>query len=145
MKKLTCVLVLSLAAGCGSDSTAPQLNLTGSWTYSASNLSVIGVTCAITGVSMTLTATGNTFTGSVAPGGVLTCTSPAGADTASLGGDVIINGAVNGNSISFDIGTPDFHNAGTLSGNSMSGTVTVHDVENGVPLTLTGTFSAVKH
>ena len=145
MKKLSFVVALLLAAGCGSDSTAPRADLAGSWTYSATNLSVSGVTCSITGVSLTLVTTGNTFTGTVAPGGVLICAGPAGADTASLGGDVVANGTVNGNAVAFDIGTQDFHNAGTLSGNSMSGNVTVHSVDNGISITLTGNFSAVKH
>src|SRR5215831_12921719 len=131
LKKLFVLIGLSLAGACGSDSTAPKLDLTGSWTYSATNLSVSGVSCSISGVTMTLVPASNTFTGTIAPGGVLTCTGPGGSDSQPLGGDVIANGVVNGNSVQFDIGTPDFHNAGTLSGNSMSGTVTVHINDNG--------------
>jgi len=43
----------------------------------------------------------------------------------ALGGDVIANGQVSGNAVQFDIGTSDLDNAGTLSGNSMSGTLTL--------------------
>ena len=145
MKKLICAVALALAAGCGGDSTGPKVDLTGTWTYSATNLNVSGVNCSISGVTMTIVATGNTFTGAVAPGGTLTCTSPAGTDVEPLGGDIIANGTISGNAIQFDIGNSDFHNAGTLSGNSISGTVTVHVDDSGVVFNLVGNFTAVKH
>lgn len=146
MKGRLCLLVvLFAAAGCGSDSTSPKIDLTGSWAYSAANLTVSGATCSISGVSMTFAQTGNTFTGTVASGGLLTCTSSAGSDNQSLGSDVIANGVVNGNAVQFDIGSSDFHNAGTLSGNSISGTATINVNDSGVNVVLTGNFSAVRH
>lgn len=145
MKGRLCVLALLAAAACGRDSTAPKIDVTGTWAYSATNLTVSGVTCSISGVSMTFAQTGNTFSGTVASGGLLSCTGPAGVDNEVLGGDVIANGVVNGNAIQFDIGTSDFHNIGTLSGASISGTTTVNADENGVSVVLVGNFSAVRH
>jgi hypothetical protein len=146
VKGRLCTLVLLVAAaGCGSDSTAPKTDVTGTWSYSASNLTVSGVTCTISSVSMTFAQTGTTFTGTVASGGLLSCTGPAGSDNEVLGSDVIANGVVNGNAVQFDIGTSDFHNTGTLSGNTISGTAAVNVTVNGVVAVLTGNFSATKH
>lgn len=132
-----------LIAACKSDSTAPKTDISGHWSYSASNVAGSGISCNISGVSATITETGSTFTGSTS-GGTITCSGPGGTASQAIGNDVIANGTINGASVQFDIGTSDIHNAGTLSGNSISGTVTIKVNSGGSTYTLTGNFSAVK-
>jgi hypothetical protein len=140
-------LVLTLAAaivGCGSDSTtAPDISLSGRWTYSATNLTGSGIVCNVSGVIMNLTQNGTTITGTVSSGTV-TCTGPGGTDTENLGNDVIANGQINGTAVQFDIGTSDVHNVGTLNGNSISGAVTLRIAAGTTIIILSGNFSAVK-
>lgn len=141
------VLALVLAAACGGDSTTgpnQQTNVGGRWLYTATNVAGSGVSCNLSNVSMTLTQTGSTFTGTVASGSNLSCTGPGGSINESLGNDVIANGVVTGNSIQFDIGTQDLHNTGTVSGNSMSGNITIRIVAGATTINLAGTFSAVR-
>jgi hypothetical protein len=57
---------------------------------------------------------------------------------------LIANGQINGTAIQFDFGTSDYHNAGTLSGNTMSGTAALRTTVGTTAVVLTGTFSAVK-
>jgi hypothetical protein len=137
-------ILLSLAAGCGGDSsTAPEPTIGGTWIYTASNLSGGGVSCNLANITLTLSQTGSTFTGSSA-GGVVSCNGSSGTSSANLGSSPIANGQINGNAIQFDIGTSDLHNAGTRSGNSMSGTLTANLTVSGTRVVLTGNFSAVK-
>lgn len=144
MRKLL-ILALVLAAACGGDSsTAVNTNVTGTWAYTVSNVSTTGVSCSLSNVRLTLTQTGSTFTGSASAGGVLTCSGFTGSSTTQLGGDVVANGTISGSNISFDIGTSDFHNAGTINGNSINGTVTLHINTGTQSLTATGSFTAVR-
>src|SRR5262245_31391590 len=113
-------LVVAIAA-CGGDSTSPPNNsVSGRWTYNASNLTGSGVSCSFFGVSMSLTQSGINFTGSTSGVATITCTEGGQTSTQSapLSG-VVANGLVSGRSVQFDFGTQDFHNVGTLSGNSM--------------------------
>lgn len=57
-----------------------------------------------------------------------------------------MNGTVSGENLSFDLDTPDFHFAGSVSGTSMSGTAE-WTVDFGLPVgvvTLNGTWSAAE-
>lgn len=137
-------LAIALVVGCGGDSTNPTPTVTGQWSYTATNVNGSGVSCNFTGVTLTLAQSGSTFTGSTI-GGNVSCTAPGVAPlNESLSGDVIANGQVTGNAVQFDIGTPDIHNAGTLSGNSMSGTMTLRVATGTTTISLTGNFSAVR-
>lgn len=137
---------VTLSACHGSNATGPAApSVTGNWTYSASNVSGSGLACDISGVAMGLQQSGNTFTGSLT-GGTLSCTASGQTSTQSLGSDVVANGTIVGNTVAFDIGTSDIHDAGTISGNSMSGTVTIR-LDLGAPtgvITLSGNFAAVR-
>jgi hypothetical protein len=84
-----------------------------------------------------------TFTGSTI-GGTITCSGGGGTFSDNLGGDVVANGQINGNAVQFDIGTQDIHNVGSMSGNSISGIVTVLVAVSGTTFVLNGNFSAVK-
>ncbi len=138
---------LASLTACGSDGpTGPQhANVSGAWTYSATNLSGTtgGVTfaCNIEGASMSLSQTGTTFTGMIGSS-IMSCFAEGQQASAPLPGAPVINGVVNGNNVLFDIETS--HNTGSVSGNSMSGTVTVWlDIGLGL-LRLTGNWGAVR-
>lgn len=132
-------------AACGGDATGPNAssNVTGQWTYNATNLSATGISCNISNATFTLTQTGSSFTGT-ATGGTISCTAGGETDTGDLGTAPIANGQVSGSSVQFDIGTSDLHNAGTRNGNSITGTLTARVALETTIVTLTGNFSLVK-
>lgn len=141
---LLAAAVLVLAA-CGGDATGPNASsdVSGQWTYNATNLSTTGITCNISNVTVTLTQSGSSFTGT-ANGGTISCTAAGETDTGDLGTAPIANGQVTGSAVQFDIGTSDLHNAGTRNGNSITGKLTARvDVET-TTVVLTGNFSLVK-
>ena len=120
MRKLVALL---LVLGCGSDSTGPGgVNLAGTWTASLSNMSGSGVSCSSSSpTTLTLSQQGDSFTGAYS-GGELTCNGPGGTASEFVGSGTILNGQLNGNNVSMDLDTPDFHLTGSVSGASMSGT-----------------------
>jgi hypothetical protein len=140
------VCLIAMVEGCsGDDSTGPsRASVAGSWTLSASNVSGSGVSCSLGNTPMTLTQSGDTFTGSYGPG-TLTCV--AGGESISGGANgTIVNGVLNGNSVQFDLNTQDLHHTGTISGNSMSGTARwTFDLGAGTGVVvLNGNWSAAK-
>jgi hypothetical protein len=141
------MIALTIAiAACGEASTnnlvSPN-NVFGIWTYIANNVTSSGVTCNLTGVSMSLRQSGNTVTGSVTRG-TSSCAFTGGSSNNALDGLTIVNGTINGHAVQFDIGTPDIHSVGTLTGNSISGMVTIHVTVKGSTTVLTGPFSATR-
>ncbi|HEY8468350.1 MAG TPA: hypothetical protein VIL18_01845 [Longimicrobiales bacterium] len=146
MKKWIAASAVLLLAGCSDSPSEPRRpNLTGQWAYSATNISGGGVSCDVVGVTLNLTQSGSTFSGS-ATGGVLTCRAGGESVSVNLTSAVVANGSINGNQVVFDIDTSDWRNTGTLSGNSMSGVVNVR-IDMGAPIgviLLSGNFSAVR-
>lgn len=142
------VAALALAmAACSGDSggsmgpVIPQV--AGTWTYSATNIAGSGASCSVTGLTLTVNQTAETFTGSYS-GGSMTCS--GNGESATLGPfqGTIVSGSISGNSVSFDLDTQDWRNTGTINGSSMSGTVTVRfDLGSG-PITLSGNWSAAR-
>src|SRR5215467_5881863 len=143
--RLSLSFALLLAAACGGDSsTGPSTpNVTGSWSYNVANIAGADVSCNVAGSSLTLTQTGSTFTGT-ASGGSITCFGPTGSFNDNLDNDVVTNGVVSGNNVAFDIGSADAHNAGTISGSSMNGTLTLRITAGTTAVVLTGNFTAVR-
>jgi hypothetical protein len=141
---LVIAALLALTA-CGGDSTGPNTNanVTGQWTYNATNLSGSGVSCNIANVTITLIQAGSTFTGSTT-GGTVSCTAGGQTESDNLGTAPIANGKVDGTSVQFDIGNAELHNAGTRNGNTISGTLTANLDDGDITVTLTGSFSLVK-
>ncbi len=132
------------ALACG-NATEPA-DVTGTWSYHTTNLNS-PVPCNFSLVTLTLTQSGNALTGS------------ASGDhcTGTFENVMILNGSVFGDSVSFDIQLPntgtisflETHNSGTISGDSMSGDVTVLVVLCGIvcccdEFTLSGNWSAVR-
>ena len=120
---------LTVACGGKDSPAAPDvLDIGGTWSYQTSNVTVDGISCSITGRTMTVSQTGTTFTGHLS-GGVASCESDSGSYSEDLAADGItddiVNGVVDGTSISFDLDfDPGASLVGTVSGNAISGTIT---------------------
>ncbi len=143
-QSLAALLVL-VVAGCSS-STSPNETVNGSWSYQASNLAGDGVSCSVTGATLTLSQTGSTFTGTYS-NAKITC--QAGGQQAVLGtfSGNVVNGLISGDSVSFDFDTTAFTNAGTISGSSMTGSATATENVGGAigKVTLTGQWNATQN
>ena len=138
-------LLVLFVAGCSS-STSPNESVNGSWSYQASNLAGDGVSCSVTGATLTLSQTGSTFGGTYS-NAKITC--QAGGQQAVLGtfSGNVVNGLISGDSVSFDFDTTAFTNAGTISGSSMSGSATATENVGGAigKVTLTGQWNATQN
>ena len=149
---LLAVALLPALTACGGDDdsgpTGPSTaQIAGSWTYAFSNITgssgTTNATCSAGNVSIDIDQTGSTFTGSYfAPS--LTCTSPSGTVTDGPFAGAIVNGSINGTAVSFDFDTSDWRQTGTVSGNSMNGTVTVRFQVDASQLVLSGNWSAAR-
>ena len=130
------------ALACG-NATEPA-DVTGTWSYHTTNLNS-PVPCNFSLVTLTLTQSGNAFTGSAS----------GSHCTGTFENEMILNGSIFGDSVSFDIQLPntgatsflEIQNSGTISGDSMSGDVTVLMVVCGIVCccderTLSGNWSA---
>ena len=141
MRRILLLTLIPVFLAC--DSTP---DVAGSWGYSATNLSGSGVSCSVTGTSMVITQSESTFTGTYT-GGTFSCSGPGGTLSSTIGSGTVVNGSVTDEGVvSFDLDTQDWRNTGSLSGNSISGTVTVR-FDLGTPIgvvTLSGNFSAAR-
>jgi autotransporter translocation and assembly factor TamB len=141
------VLALLFIASCGGDgpTAVDPVTLNGSWSASFTNMSGSGASCHTSSVTATLTTSGNTFTGTYGSG-TMTCAAAGQSESWPFPSGAIVNGTINGNTVAFDLDTPDQHQAGTVSGTSMSGTAT-WKFNLGAPygeVTLAGNWSATK-
>jgi hypothetical protein len=142
MRNLFVVLILGIVA-CGGDAKPSDADVGGVWTATYTNMSGSGITCNSTNHPLTLVMTGSTFTGHYGPF-TLHCTSGTESFDSQAQGTVV-NGSTNLNSVAFDLDTQDFHQTGTVSGNSMSGTAQWNvDLGSNQNLTLNGSWSAAK-
>lgn len=133
-------LALSLAvllAACGGDSTAPKVDLTGTWAGTWS-ISGSGVTCSLT-IPMQLSHTGAVFSGTYSNASI----SCNGQSQSGISGS-IVNGSVNGNGVTFDVDTAAAHQTGTASGNTMHGSATWTIPTQSGSIVLSGTWSATR-
>ena len=138
------VLLVFVLAGCSS-STSPTFSVNGSWNYQATNLAGDGVSCTITGATLTLTQSGSTFSGSYS-NAKLSCQVAGVESVIGTYSGQVVNGLVSGDSVSFDFNTSAFTNAGTITGSSMSGMATATENVGGTigNVTLTGQWGATK-
>jgi hypothetical protein len=117
------LLGLTALLGCGGDSSGPSANVAGVWFVSLSNLNNSGTSCSSTiPTRLTINGSGSSFEGGYS-GGEFTCVGPDGQVSVPIGSGPILNGSINGSSVSMDLDTPQFHLSGNVSGSSMSGTV----------------------
>lgn len=147
------------AAACEIDPTAPgrrgggvgggpdnTLQVSGEWVYNATILVNDGVSCRVSDLVLTFQQSDSTFTGTYADGEAVCAVVGFPPDTLDLGAGVVLNGVVRGDSVIFDLDTPDWRNRGRVSGSSMSGEVTVRfDLGPPIgPVFVFGPFGAVK-
>ena len=147
MRAAIVVAIVPLAGMIACQDASPKLaNVTGTWSYHTTNFLNSPVPCNFSLVTLTLTQSGNAFTGSA-----------SGDHCAGTFENVmILNGSVFGDSVSFDIRLPstyptsflETHNSGTISGDSMNGAVTALVSVCGIArcdeFTLSGSWSAVR-
>jgi hypothetical protein len=141
--------LLAFAFACGGDNGAgpagpnsnPATNLSGDWRYATANVSGSGISCSSSGTVLTITQQGNAFSGSYS-GGTLTCTTGGPTQSVAVGTGAVVAGTVSGSTVSFDLDTSDWHDTGSVSGNSMSGSVTVRLAVDYQTFTLTGNWGA---
>ena len=143
---LTCALV-----ACSGDSTAPQqTGVAGQWIYRINQLTDGGaVACTMISVD---TLTLNRSTVSIAgtySGGAISCRSGEDIETVGLVAGAVVNGTVEAmvsgaQNVSFDLGGAYWHQSGSLSGDRMSGTLTIDHGFTGRlgKLHLTGSWTA---
>ena len=143
---LACALV-----ACSGDSTAPQqTGVAGQWIYRVSQLSDGGaVDCTMINVD---TLTLNRSTVNIAgrySGGAISCRSGEDMEIVGLVTGAVVNGTVEAmvsgaQNVSFDLGGAYWHQSGSLSGDRMSGTLTIDHGFTGHlgNLHLTGTWTA---
>ena len=144
---ILCLVLLGPLACGGDDGTGPaDADVSGTWSATVADLTGGGSSCSSTDpTSLTLTQTGGTFSGSYS-GGEVACTGSSGTFSFPVGSGAVVNGTVNGASVSFDLDSPDFHQSGTVNGSSMSGPATWNcffGPATGV-VTLTGTWHAAR-
>jgi hypothetical protein len=145
---LLSLLVWIVACGGEDNGTGPSFaNVNGSWSLSIANMSGGGAGCSTSSpIQISLQQSTTTFTGSYGGGGVLTCTAPFGSFSAATGSGSVLNGQISGNEVSFDLGSANFHQVGTVTGSSMAGTAT-WAFESGSASTLgtlTGSWTATR-
>jgi hypothetical protein len=143
---LACVLV-----ACSGDSTAPQqTGVAGQWIYRVNQLSDGGaVSCTMTSVdTLTLARSTESIAGRYS-GGAINCSSGEDVETIALVTGAVVNGTVDAmvsgaQNVSFDLDGTYWHQSGSLSGDRMSGTLTIDHGFTGRlgNLHLTGTWSA---
>jgi hypothetical protein len=140
--------VLGLGAcGDGGGGTGPSgdVTVTGSWTFSATNLTIAGAPgrCSLYG-RLDLAQTGTTVSGTYTFTH-LSCTGPQGTvtETGPWSGS-IVDGTVSGNQIHFHFDTTDIDQHGTVSGQTMTGTCTWVASMNGTSYTMTGAWTATR-
>jgi hypothetical protein len=119
-----------LLASCDDDGpVGGDDDLTGRWTYRATDLRGTEVTCSTSDVVLTLVRTPGSisvdarFDGSAF---AFSMDCRRGEQTARLmftGGTSVANGEVEDGAVAFDFVAPDFIHTGTISGDVMSGTV----------------------
>ena len=102
------------------------------------------MSCGLSATPLTLTQSGTTFSGSYGPG-TLTCVAGAQSVSGAIQG-IVVNGTVDGNAVTFDLDTQDFHHTGSVSGSSMSGTARwTFDLGGSIGVVvLNGNWSAAK-
>ncbi len=135
-------LFLGTLAACGSSDTTAPINNTsrvnGNWKFQELlNGATIGLTCADS-AAISLTQSGQTFTGTYAQTGVC---SQGGQTGANNGNGPITNGTVKGDSVAFNEDTCLY--TGTMTGNPasrMSGTVDCPDNSTGTLIDINGTW-----
>jgi len=131
--------------GGGVGGGARRVDVSGDWVYNATILVNDGVSCRVSDLVLTLQQRDSTVTGAYAGGEAVCAVVGFPPDTLDLDAGIVLNGVVRGDSVIFDLDTPDWRSRGRVSGSSISGEVLVRlDLGvHGAPF-LFGPFGAVK-
>jgi hypothetical protein len=148
------IILVALACAlfaCSGDSTAPQqTGVAGQWIYRVNQLSDGGaVGCTMLNVdTLSLDRSTESIAGRYS-GGAISCRSGEDIETIVMVTGAVVNGTVDAmvsgaQNVSFDLGGAYWHQAGSLSGDRMSGTLTIDHGFAGQlgKLHLTGTWTA---
>jgi hypothetical protein len=153
MQRFILVVLACALVACSGDSTAPQqTGVAGQWIYRVNQLTDGGaVACTMINVD---TLTLNRSTVSIAgtySGGAISCRSGEDIETVGLVTGAVVNGTVDAmvsgaQNVSFDLGGAYWHQSGSLTGDRMSGTLTIdHGFAGHLGnLHLTGTWTAIR-
>lgn len=139
-------LAALLLAGACSDTFDPAANqVGGDWLYAAPALNGPGWSCSVAGLDLSLSQTGRTFNGTTGPA-ELDCVSldDDGSTSRLIGPLPVVRGLVNGDDVSFQLGSDAWPHEGVLSGVSISGTTSLTLPLGGEAVTLTGSFGAAR-
>jgi hypothetical protein len=152
MKRILLVVLGWIPVACGSDSVAPQLtNVAGQWSYRVEGLSDGGtVRCSMLSEGRLLLDRSAAHVEGRYAGGTIQC---QGADIEEI--DLVSGSVVNGTidrmdqgaqNVTFDLDGSSWHQTGSLSGDRMSGALTVDHVFAGKigHALLVGTWTAQK-
>ena len=123
-----------------------EANKAYSWSFSITNMRGGGAVCSTSSPIQITLQQGTTTLSGYAGGGVLTCTAPHGSFSTAISLGPVFNGQISGTEVSFDLGSADFHQVGTVNGSSMAGTAT-WTFESGSASTLgtlTGSWTATR-
>lgn len=148
MKRSLLLSLVVVVAACGGDATGPKnASVGGTWRFAftlSGTMSGVAVTCTVGGADFNLTQSGNTFSGVQVGTGTLTCTAPGTqAFNEQIAGETIVNGQINGNAVTFSLGSIPGQHSGSISGTSMSGTAQ-WNLPGATPIVLGGQFTAAK-
>lgn len=132
-----------LLAGCESlGITTPRVD--GEWLLSAQSLTDGTRTCAIDGLTLSLSQLGTTVSGT-SSGGTLTCVGNGETNAIQLVAKPVVNGSIDdADNIRFDLGGPDWRHEGDVIDRSMVGTVRVRFGGSLGQELFTGTFGAAR-
>ena len=130
------VFVLLGLCACDSNGSGPEVNVGGSYSYSA-RLSGVGIDCNANGVTLNLTQRGDEVSGTYS-GGTMVCN----GSNLSMGSGQVVNGSLLENSLMFDFSPANWDHTGRVYGSRIEGTTTLVLQTNGSSVTLTGGFAA---
>jgi hypothetical protein len=146
---LSALAAVGAISGCAA-STGPKVSVGGTWKYEAQNLAEGGtVTCAVTNMTLTLTQTGSTFAGTYSGANADCMFASTHLAFALSSSGTIVDGRIDGDQVSFDMGDHLWSQTGAISGNSMNGNATITlnsgiDTLGSSVITVSGQWAAVK-
>lgn len=147
---LAVVATLPLTACSGDSSTGPEnVEISGTWqftfgTMSGSLLGVV-VNCNSDPFDFQITQTDVTFSGLQVGESELTCVAQGQVlSSGPVNSETIVDGEVDGSTVTFRFGSLQGLHTATVTGNAMSGTAEWTVTNEGLTLSLSGSFTAVR-
>jgi len=134
MNRILLVVLGCIPVACSSDSVAPQAtNVAGQWSYRVERLSGGGtVSCSMTSEATLLLGRSAARVEGRYAGGTIQCRG-ADVETINLVSGLVVNGTIDrmergAQNVTFDLDGSSWHQTGSLTGDRMSGALTVDHV-----------------